>query len=127
MKVEEAAVHVWQSLYEHNKWRAAIGTLSRLDVLTAQSQLASDKQALVKAESVRMQDETTLLNDIAKNPLDAAFSGIEIVPTTAISTPIESENMRIEDAVKEAWQKRPELQQLALLLKNAGVEVKATK
>ena len=53
--------------------------------------------------------------------------GIEIVPTTPISTPSESENIRIEDAVKEAWQKRPELQQLALNLKNAGIEVKATK
>jgi outer membrane protein len=127
VKVEEASVHVSQTLYEDNKARASIGTLSRLDVLTAQSQLASDKQALVQAQSVRLQDETTLLNDITKNPLDALFSGIEIVPTTAISTPIESENIRIEDAVKEAWQKRPELQQLALLLKNAGIEVKATK
>jgi hypothetical protein len=30
-------------------------------------------------------------------------------------------------AVKEAWEKRPELQQLALNLKNAGIEVKATR
>jgi len=127
VKVQEASVHVSQTLYDDNKTRASIGTLSRLDVLTAQSQLASDKQALVQAQSVRLQDETTLLNDITKNPLDAAFSGIEIVPTTPISTPATSENVRIEDAVKEAWQKRPELQQLALLLKNAGIEVKATK
>jgi outer membrane protein TolC len=127
VKVEEASVQVSQTLYEDNKSRAAIGTLSRLDVLTAQSQLAANKQALVQAQSVRLQDETTLLNDITKNPLDVAFSGIEIVPTTPISMPIESENMRIEEAVKEAWQKRPELQQMAMLLKNAGIEVKATK
>ena len=53
--------------------------------------------------------------------------GVEIVPTTPISTPSESENIRIQDAVKEAWQKRPELQQLSLNLKNAGIEVKATR
>jgi outer membrane protein len=39
VKVEEASVHVSQTLYDDNKTRAAIGTLSRLDVLTAQSQL----------------------------------------------------------------------------------------
>jgi outer membrane protein len=127
VKVEEAAVQVSTTLYNDNKERFAIGTLASLDVLTAQSQLASDKQALVQAQSVQLQDETTLLNDITKNPLDVTLAGVEIVPTTPISTPIVSENIRIEDAVKEAWEKRPELQQLDLNLKNAGIEVKATK
>ena len=44
-----------------------------------------------------------------------------------ISTPDTGENVRIEDAVKEAWEKRPELRQAALNLENAGTDVKATK
>src|SRR4029077_2896410 len=51
----------------------------------------------------------------------------EIIPTTAISTPDTGENVRIEDAVKEAWERRPELKQAALNLENAGTDVKATK
>jgi outer membrane protein TolC len=35
--------------------------------------------------------------------------------------------VRIEDAVQEAWQKRPELKQAALNLENAGTDVKATR
>jgi outer membrane protein TolC len=127
VKVEETAVQVSQTQYEDNKKRFEIGTLASLDVLTAQSQLASDKQALVQAQSVQLQDETTLLNDITKNPMDVTLMGIEIIPTTPISTPAASENIPLVDAVKEAWQKRPELQQLALNLKNAGIEVSATK
>jgi len=127
VKVEEASVHVSQTLYDDNKTRASIGTLSRLDVLTAQSQLAVDKQALIQARSVQRQGETTLLNDITRNPADGAFLGIEIIPTTPIAAPIASENIRLEDAVKEAWEKRPELQQMALNLKNAGIDVKATR
>ena len=127
VKVQEAAVGVSQRLYEENSRRLEIGTLSSLDVLTAQSQLASDKQALVQAQSVQLQDETTLLNDITKNPLDDPLLHAEIFPTTAISTPDTGENIRIEDAVKEAWQKRPELKQAALNLENAGTDVKATK
>ncbi len=127
VKVEEASVQVSQTLFDDNKTRASIGTLSRLDVLTAQSQLAADKQALVQAQSVELQDQTTLLNDITKNPSDASLLGVEIIPTTPISTPGAVEKMRLEDAVKEAWDKRPELQQMALNLKNAGIEVKATK
>jgi len=127
VKVEQAAVGVSQRLYEENSRRLEIGTLSSLDVLTAQSQLASDKQALVQAQSVQLQDETTLLNDITKNPLDGPLLGAEIIPVTPISTPDTGENVRIEDAVKEAWQKRPELKQAALNLENAGTDVKATK
>jgi outer membrane protein TolC len=125
--VEQAALGVSQRLYEENSRRLEIGTLSSLDVLTAQSQLASDKQALVQAQSLQLQDETTLLNDITKNPLDATPLNAEIIPTAEISTPDTGENVRIEDAVKEAWQKRPELKQAALLLENAGTDVKATK
>jgi outer membrane protein len=127
VKVQQAAVGVSQRLYEENKRRLEIGTLSSLDVLTAQSQLASDKQALVQAQSIQLQDETTLLNDITKNPLDGPLLRAEIVPVTAISTPETGENIQIEDAVKEAWQKRPELKQAALNLENAGTDVKATK
>ena len=127
VKVQEAAVEVSQRLYEENAKRLQIGTLSSLDVLTAQSQLASDKQALVQAQSVQLQDETTLLNDITMNPLDGPLLRAEIIPTTAISTPDTGENVAIEDAVKEAWQKRPELKQAQLNLENAGTDVKATK
>ena len=127
VNVQEAAVGVSQRLYEENSRRLQIGTLSSLDVLTAQSQLASDKQSLVQAQSVQLQDETTLLNDITMNPLDGPLLRAEIIPTTAISTPDTGENVQIVDAVKEAWQKRPELRQAALNLENAGTDVKATK
>jgi outer membrane protein TolC len=127
VKVEEAAVSVSQQLFDENSMRLQIGTLSSLDVLTAQSQLATDKQALVQAQSVQLQDETTLLNDITKDPLAPALMGAEIIPTTMISTPDTSENVQIADAVKEAWQKRPELKQASLNLENAGTDVKATK
>jgi outer membrane protein len=127
VKVEEAALGVSQRLFDENTRRLEIGTLSSLDVLTAQSQLASDKQALVQAQSVQLQDETTLLNDITMNPLDGPLLRAEIIPATPISTPDTGENIQIVDAVKEAWQKRPELKQAALNLENAGTEVKATK
>ena len=43
--------------------------MAPLDVITAQSQLASDQQALVQAQNTQLQDETTLLVAITKDPL----------------------------------------------------------
>src|SRR5271154_2673122 len=127
VKVQEAAVGVSQKLYSDNKKQLEIGTMAPLDVLTAESQLATDQQNLIVAQTTKLQQETVLLNDIAKNLLAKDVAGIEIVPTTPISTPDIVENIPLQDAVQEAWKKRPELYQADLNLKNAGIEVKATR
>jgi outer membrane protein len=126
VKVEQVAVAADEQLYENNKKQLEIGTMAPLDVITAQSQLATDQQALVQAQTTQLLDETTLLVAITKDALAPQLQGVEIVPTTPIFTP-EVETIPLEDAVHEAWQKRPELQQDELNLKNAGIEVKATK
>jgi len=127
VKVEEAAVGVSQKLWEDNKKQLEIGTMAPLDVLTAESQLATDQQNLIVAQTTKLQQETVLLNDIAKNLLAKDVAGIEIVPTTPISTPDVVENIPLQDAVQEAWKKRPELYQVDLNLKNSQIEVKATR
>jgi outer membrane protein TolC len=126
VKVEQVAVAADQQLYNNNKKQLEIGTMAPLDVITAQSQLATDQQALVQAQTTQLLDETTLLVAITKDPLSGTLNGVEIIPATTIFNP-NIENISLDDAVKEAWQKRPELQQAALNLKNAGVEVKATR
>src|ERR1700723_817630 len=127
VKVEEAAVGVSQKLYSDNKKQLEIGTMAPLDVLTAESQLATDQQNLIVAQTNKLQQETVLLNDIAKNLLAKDVAGIEIVPTTPIATPDIVENIALQDAVQEAWKKRPELYQADLNLKNSQIEVKATR
>jgi len=126
VKVEQTAVAADQQLYDNNKKQLEIGTMAPLDVLTAESQLATDQQGLVQAQSAQLQDETTLLVAITKNSLVPSLAMVEINPTTPIFTPA-IENISLQDAVNEAWQKRPELLQANLNLKNADIEVKATK
>jgi outer membrane protein len=102
VKVEQATVGVDQTLYENNKKQLEIGTMAPLDVITAESQLASDQQALVQAQTTQLQDETTLLVAITKDPLAMSLSGVEIVPTTPIPTPDVIETIPLQTAVQEA-------------------------
>src|SRR3984885_10771164 len=127
VKVEEAAVGVSQKLWEDNKKQLEIGTMAPLDVLTAESQLATDQQNLIVAQTTKLQQETVLLNDIAKSLLAKDVAGIEIVPTTPITIPDIVENIPLQDAVQEAWRKRPELYQTDLSRKNAEIEVKVLR
>jgi outer membrane protein len=127
VKVQQAAVTVSHKLYEDNKKQLEIGTMAPLDVLTAESELATDTQNLILAQTTRLQQETVLLNLITKNLVSPDVLNIEVIPTTPIATPNVTENIALADAVQEAWQKRPEILQAQLNLKNAGIEVKATK
>ena len=80
VKVEQTAVAADQQLYDNNKKQLEIGTMAPLDVLTAESQLATDQQGLVQAQSVQLQDETTLLVATTKNSLVPYLALVEINP-----------------------------------------------
>lgn len=100
--------------------------MAPLDVIDAQSQLATDQQALVQAQTTQLLDQTNLLVDITKDPLAAPLQGVEIVPTTPIFNPSPAD-VSLEDAVKQAMQNRPEIAQAELTLKNDEIEIRATK
>jgi outer membrane protein len=127
VKVQQQAVTVAEKLYNDNKKQLEIGTMAPLDVTRAESELATNRQNLIVAQTLQLQDQQTLKNAISKNPLAANFVNVEIVPTDLPSRPEAIEAPTFEDAVKEAFAKRPELQEEALNLLNSGIDLKATR
>src|SRR5467141_2577033 len=127
VKVQQQAVTVAQKLYNDNKKQLEIGTMAPLDVTRAESELATDRQNLIVAQTVQLQDQQTLKNAISKNPLAPNFVNVEIIPTDLPSRPEAIEAPSFEDAVKEAFAKRPELQEEALNLLNGEIDLKATR
>jgi outer membrane protein len=127
VRVDEQAVTVSQKLYSDNQKQYQAGTMSPLDVVTAESELATDKQNLIVAQTVQLQDEQTLKNLISKDPLAPNFVNVEIITTDQPTAPAAIENPSFEESIKEAFTKRPELQQQAYNLKNADIDVKATR
>ena len=127
VKVNQQAVTVAQRFYEDNKKQLEIGSMAPLDVTRAESELATDQQNLIFAQTVQLQDEQTLKNFISKDPLAPNVANIEIIPTDAPTTPGAVEAPTFEEAIKEAFAKRPELQQEAYNLKDAAIDVRATR
>jgi len=127
VKVQQQAVTVAEKLSNDNKKQLEIGTMAPLDVTRSESELATDRQNLVVAQTVQLQDQQVLKNAISKNPLAPNFVNVEIVPTDLPSRPEAIEAPTFEDAVKEAFAKRPELQEEALNLLNGAIDLKATR
>jgi outer membrane protein len=127
VNVQKQAVTVSEKLFNDNKKQLEIGTMAPLDVTRAESELATDHQNLIVAQTTQLQDELVLKNFISKDPMASNLLDVEIVPTDKPESPTAVETSSFADAIKEAFQKRPDLQEQAYNLKNAEIDVRATR
>ena len=127
VKVQQQAVTVAEKLYNDNKKQLEIGTMAPLDVTRAESELATDRQNLIVAQTAELQQQQVLKNAITKNPMAANMINLEITPTELPSRPEAIEAPSFEQAVSEAFAKRPDVQELAINLLNGQIDVSATR
>jgi outer membrane protein len=127
VQVQQQAVTVSQKLYNDNKKQLEIGTMAPLDVTRAESELATDTQNLIVAQTTRLQDELVLKNFISKDPTASDLIDVEIIPTDKPDAPQSIQLAPFAEAVKEAFVNRPDVQEQMLNLRNGEIDVKATK
>jgi outer membrane protein len=127
VKVQQQAVTVAEKLYNDNKKQLEIGTMAPLDVTRAESELATDRQNLIVAQTAQLQQQQTLRNAISKDPMATSLVNVEIITTDKPTPPAIVEAASFEEAVKEAFIKRPDLLEQEINLTNAGIDAKANK
>jgi outer membrane protein TolC len=126
--VAQHQIELANKLYSDNKKQVDIGTLAPLEIVQAEAQVATANQALIVAGTTLLQDQLTLLNLISKDPQEPALRNVEIIPTdTAEVAPPEVEKIPLEDAIKEAITKRPDVLQSGTTLKADDINNRATK
>jgi outer membrane protein TolC len=125
--VQQQAVTVAEKLYNDNKKQLEIGTMAPLDVTRAESELATDNQNLIVARTAQLQQEQNLKNAISKDPLAANFVNVQIIPTDRPTPPEAIEASSFEDALREAFVKRPDLQEQFYNVRNADIDARATR
>ncbi len=125
--VQQQAVTVAEKLYNDNKKQLEIGTMAPLDVTRAESELATDRQNLIVAQTAQLQQEQTLKNAISKDPLAPNFVNVQIIPADKPTPPAAVEAPSFEDALREAFSKRPDLQEQFYNVKNAEIDARATR
>ena len=126
--VAQHQIELANKLYSDNKKQVDIGTLAPLELVQAEAQVATANQTLIVDQTTVLQDQLTLLNLISKDPNSPALRNVEIIPTdTADVAPPEVEKLPLEDLIKEAVTKRPDVLQAELAIQGDDINVKATK
>jgi outer membrane protein len=127
VNVNNQSVALAQKLYEDNKKQVEIGTLAPLEIVRAEAQLASAQQGLIAAQTTQLQDQIQLLNLITKDPTVPNVLNVEIIPTDSVTPPPPVENITLQDAIKEAFTKRPEILQAETTIKGDEVNRRASR
>jgi len=105
-----------------------IGTVAPLQVVQDDSTVATDKQALISSQNTLNYQQQIIKQAIARNLNDPVLSAAPVIPTDRISTEaIPEEQQPIEALVQEAFQRRPELEEAVLALRNDEITLKGAR
>jgi outer membrane protein TolC len=126
VKVAEQTLAVSQQLLKDNQVRLEVGTMSPLDVTSAESEVAARTRDLTLARTNAQVQEATLKNMLAKKvgpELDAAA----IVIKDAMPEPVDSDVPDLEMTLAGALEARPELIQAEVNIQNQDLTVNFTQ
>jgi outer membrane protein TolC len=105
-----------------------IGTVAPLQVVSDDSAVASDKQSLISSQSALNYQQQIIKQAIARNLNDPVLSVAPVIPTDRVSIEeIPEEQQPVEALVQEAFQRRPELEQAVLTLRNDEITLKGAR
>jgi outer membrane protein len=128
VQAKERALEQSSKLASDNRKQLEIGTLAPLDVVNADSTVATDKQNLISSQSTLNYQQQILKQAIARNLNDPALIAAAIIPTDRVSIEeIPEEKESVDTLVQKAFTDSPVLEQATLNLKNDEITLRGAK
>jgi len=125
VRAAEQSLEVSQRLLSDNRRQAEIGTLAPLDVVAAESEVASRRRDLIVAQTAEQLAELQLKNLLAKH-LDKELAAAAVETIDALPEPQEGDQPVFDEALATAMRNRPEILQAAGNIRNQEVAVEYT-
>ena len=128
VQAKERALQQSTQFESDSRKQLEIGTLAPLDVVSAQSSEATDKQALIISQSNLNFQQLLLKQAIARNLNDPSLVAAVIIPTDRVDLdPLPEEKQTPEDLVQQAFAHRPELEQAVLSIKKDEITLRGAR
>jgi outer membrane protein TolC len=116
LKVRRQSLKLAQELLEKNRAEIEAGTLAPIEILSAQSDVATREADILEAEAMVKNNED-LLKTIINLPAEVKNAdAVRIVPSDSPS--VIKQDLSLEKALQAAMEKRPELQATRIDLQN---------
>ena len=127
VKVQQEALAFAQSTLEDNKKQVEVGTLPPIQVVSAQSTVATDQQNLILAKTNLELQELLMKNALSRNLEDPVLAEAEVIPTSSMSFPAQEPVVPVQDLIQEALAHRAELAESRIDLNSRELSNKAVR
>jgi outer membrane protein TolC len=127
VKVQQENLGFAQKTLSDTKKQVEIGTLAPIEVVRAQSTVATDQQSITVALTNLQLQQLLMKNALSRTLVDPALADAEVIPTSIMEVPAEEAIVPTQDLVNEALSHRPELTEARINLSNTEVSNKAIR
>jgi len=127
VKAKERALDLANRLLTDNQKQVQIGTLAPIEVVRAQSNVASANQDLLVSQTNLQLQQLLMKNAISRNLTDTQLMAADVVPTDTMQLPAVEPVVPVEDLIADALNHRAELAESNINLTNAEITNKSTK
>jgi len=128
VQARERALAQSTKLASDDRKQLEVGSVAPLQVVQDDSNVNTDKQTLISAQSNLNYQQQVIKQAVARNLNDAALSVAPVIPTDRVTIEeIPEEKQPVEELVQEAFQQRPELEEAVLALRNDEITLKGAR
>ncbi len=128
VQAKQQALEQSSKLASDTQKQLDIGTMAPLDVVQSNSTVATDKQALISAQSNLNFQQLILKQAIFRNLNDPALIAAAVIPTDrVVLDELPEERQTPEELTQIAFKNRPELEQGVLSIKKDEITLRGTR
>jgi outer membrane protein len=128
VKVKQRSLGLAQKTLSDNQKQVQIGTLAPLDVVRAQSSVASAQQDLIVSQTNLQLQQLTMKNALTRDlPANSPLMKAEVIPTDTVQIPAQENLPAVEDLIQQALQNRPDYIQQKIGLKNSQINLEGSR
>ncbi len=127
VKVQKESIAFAQKTLSDTKKQVEIGTLAPIEVVRAQSTVASDQQLLTLALTNLQLEQLLMKNALSRTLVDPRLADAEVIPTSTMEVPAEEPVTPTEELVNAAFSHRPDLAEQRINLSNTEISNKAIR
>jgi outer membrane protein len=127
VRVQQEALAFAQRTLADNKKQVQFGTLPPIQVVSAQSTVSTDQQALIVAQTNLELQQLLMKNALSRTLEDPTLAGAEVIPTSTMQLPEQEPVVPTQDLVNDALSHRAELAESRIDLNSRELNNKAVR
>ena len=127
VRVQQEALAYAEKALDDSRKQAKVGTAPPIQVVSAQSTVATDQQNLILAQNNLQLQALLMKNAVSRSIEDPAFAEAEVIPTSAMLIPQQETAVPTQDLINQALDHRAELVESRIDLNSRDLNSRAVR